>query len=105
VKRGEGEVTQWPRGLTGYVPKGPPDATPSPDEDRTENRLLLAARLLAVVRSSGENVDEEVRDLSAAESAHRRGDVREAALRLDRVLASLDARRARAAPGRDTDTP
>ena len=92
VKRGEGEVTQWPRGLTGYVPSGPDDETPSPEEDRTGNRLRLAARLLSVLRSQGRNVDREVRELTDAESAYTRGDRTRATRLVDQLFADLDER-------------
>jgi hypothetical protein len=90
VRRGEGEVTQWPRGLTGYVPSGPEDDVPSPDEDRLTNRVRLAARLLAVRRDQGRDVDALVRQLVDAESALRAGDRARATVLLDGVLAGLE---------------
>jgi hypothetical protein len=90
VRRGEGEVTQWPRGLEGYVPKGPADETPSPEEDRTLNRIRLASRLVALLASQGRVVDEEMAALREAESAYRAGDRRAAASRVDSLLALLD---------------
>ena len=93
VVRGDGEVTQWPRGLSGYVAKGPEDETPSPEEDRTGNRLRLAARLLSVLRSQGRDVDREVRELTAAERAYADGDKATATRRVDRLFADLDERR------------
>jgi len=98
VRRGEGEVTQWPRGLTGYVATGPEDAVPSAEEDRTTNRLLLAARLLGLLRSQGRDVERELGALRAAEGALARGDRVDAARRIDRLLAELDA------PAGPTDT-
>ena len=92
VRRGEGEVTQWPRGLTGYVPSGPDDDVPSPEEDRLTNRMRLAARLIAVLRGQGQEVDDVVRELADAESALRAGDRARATARLDQVLAELDRR-------------
>lgn len=92
VRRGEGEVTEWPRGLTGYVPSGPADATPSPDEDRTKNRLALAARLLALLRSQGRDVEGELAALRDAEAEYERGHPKEAAIAVDRLLAGLDDR-------------
>ena len=102
VRRGEGEVTQWPRGLAGYVPSGPDDATPSPEEDRTRNRLRLAARLLAVMRSQGRDVDREVRELTEAEAAFARGEAHRATRLVDQLFADLDARPRPAGPGTDT---
>ncbi len=83
-------MTQWPRGVTGYVPSGPDDDVPSPEEDRLANRVRLAARLLAVLRGQGRDVDGIVRRLAEAESALRSGDRDRAALLLDRVLSELD---------------
>lgn len=94
VRRGEGEVTQWPRGLTGYVPSGPEDDVPSAEEDRLTNRMRLAARLIAVLRGQGQDVDKIVRELADAESALRAGDRTLATARLDAVLAELDRRSA-----------
>lgn len=93
VERGEGEVTQWPRGLTGYVASGPEDATPDPEEDRTGNRLRLAARLLALWRSEGHDVEREVRELAGAQHAYDSGDKVAATRRVDRLFAELDQRR------------
>jgi len=97
VHRGEGEVTEWPRGLASYVPAGPDDAEPSPDEDRLANRIQLAARLLALRRAAGETMDPVFAELRAAERALRAGDRATATDRLDRVLVALDA--AAEAPG------
>ena len=92
VKRGEGEITQWPKGLVGYVPSGPEDEVPSPDEDRTGNRLKLAGRLLAVLRSQGRDVEREVRELTEAESAFSRGDRARATRLVDQLFRDLDER-------------
>jgi hypothetical protein len=92
VARGEGEVTQWPRGLVDYVPKDTPETPPSLEEDRTRNRLLLAARLLSLLRSRGENVDREVVDLARAERAFAEGDRRRATELVERLLGELDRR-------------
>jgi hypothetical protein len=89
VHRGEGEVTQWPRGLVAYVPSGPEDGVPSPDEDRVANRVHLAARLLALRRARGEPVDLEIGRLRAAQAALSAGDRVRALELLDRVLAAL----------------
>jgi hypothetical protein len=95
VERGEGEVTQWPRGLSGYVSSGPLDEPPSPEEDRTGNRVRLAARLLAVLRSQGRDVDREVRELAAAEAAYVRGEKGRATRLVDQLFADLDTRHRR----------
>ena len=93
IRRGEGEVTSWPRGLVDYLPSGPDDALPSPDEDRTRNRLLLAGRLLAVIRADGTEVDRELLALATAERVLASGDRRSAAELVDRLLRDLDALR------------
>lgn len=106
MKRGEGEVSQWPRGLAGYVASGPEDGTPSPEEDRTGNRLRLAARLLAVLRAQGRDVDREVRELTDAEAAYRRGEAARATRLVEQLFSDLDLRPPpNAAPPRTTDTP
>ena len=93
IRRGEGEVTSWPRGLVDYLPSGPDEELPSPDEDRTRNRLLLAGRLLAVIRSGGAEVDRELLALARAERVLASGDRRSAAELVDRLLRDLDALR------------
>ncbi len=98
VARGEGEVTQWPRGVVGYVPSGPADDVPSPDEDRVANRLTIAARLIAVLRSQGRPVDDLVAELATAERTLAAGDRIGAAARTDRLLARLDSRSDEASP-------
>ena len=98
VRRGEGEVTDWPRGLLHYTPSGPPDGTPDPEEDRTRNRLRLAGRLIAVLRSGGQDVERELRDLRAAQAAFDAGDRPDARERVERLLGVLE-RRERARDG------
>ena len=84
-------MTEWPRGLVGYVPSGGPERAPSPEEDRDRNRLQLAARLLAVLRSEGRSVEGPLARLREAEHAFRSGD-REVGRRLvDQVLAEVEA--------------
>lgn len=102
VRRGEGEVTEWPRGLLEYVPKGPPDATPAADEDRTRNRLLLAARLLGILRSRGEDVDRELASLARAERVMKADDPIGAAREVETLLADLDRRTRPLPPGGNT---
>jgi hypothetical protein len=74
------------------VPSGPPDATPSPDEDRLANRLELAARLLALLRSHGLDVDAEAARLRAARAAFASGDRAGATERTESLLADLGER-------------
>lgn len=90
VRRGEGEVTEWPRGLVDYVPNGDPGGPPSPEEDRDLNRLRLASRLLGFARAEGFAVDGAVRRLNEADRAFRDGD-RAAGRRLvDEVVAEVE---------------
>jgi hypothetical protein len=102
VRRGEGEVTQWPRGWVDYVPAGPPDRTPSPDDDRTANRLALVARILALLRARGDDVEREVAELREAEALLARGDRTQAGTRVDRLLAALDERAPDVPPAAET---
>jgi hypothetical protein len=92
TRRGEGEVTQWPRGLVDYTPKNVPDDLPSPEEDRTGNRIRLAARLLALLRSQGRDVTREILDLAAAERAYTAGRHVEATRRVEQLLGELARR-------------
>jgi len=98
VRRGEGEVTQWPRGLVDYVAKGPEDAEPSVEEDRTANRLRLAGRLLSILASEGREVPAEIERLRTAEAAFAEGDRARAARLVDALFADLDAIRASRVP-------
>ncbi len=92
VERGEGEVTQWPKGLVSYVPAHGPEGTAPADEDRTANRLALAARLLGLLRASGENVDREIADLQEAERALAAKDRARATALVDALLGRIRAR-------------
>jgi hypothetical protein len=88
-RRGEGEVTQWPRGLLEYTTKGALDAAPDPEEDRTGNRIRIAARLIGVLRSQGQDVQSDLEALQAAERAYRAGRRAEATERIERLLGRL----------------
>lgn len=83
-------MTSWPRGLLSYVPSGPDDATPSADEDRTANRLALAARLVSVQRSRGAEMAGPIRELRAAQAAYAAHDRARAAELVDRLLGELE---------------
>jgi hypothetical protein len=100
VRRGESEVTQWPRGLVDYVPAGAEEEEPSPEEDRTGNRLRLAARLIGLLRARGDPVDGELSALAEAQReyvAHRTARATEL---VEELLGQLDVRsRAPARPG------
>ncbi|MEM0129058.1 MAG: hypothetical protein QXG65_02680 [Thermoplasmata archaeon] len=91
VRRDEGEVTNWPRGLAGYVPRpeAPDQGPPGAEEDRVAQRIVLACRLTALARSAGRDDpgwDEEIR---RAREAYARGDRKEARARTEAVLARL----------------
>lgn len=92
VARGEGEVTEWPRGLLSYVPRGTDEREPSREENRTANRLVLAARLLGILRSRGEDVDRELACLHAAERAYDRKDHERATELVEQLLGDLESR-------------
>jgi len=91
VRRGEGEVTEWPRGLVDYTPTGAPDAAPSPDEDRDLNRLRIASRLLSLARSRGLSVDRAVVRLRDADRALQKGDRRVGRQLVDGVIDEVEA--------------
>jgi hypothetical protein len=90
VHRGEGEVTEWPRGLVDYVPSGAPENAPSPDEDRDLNRLRLASRLLGFARSQGYPVERAIGRLREADRAFRAGDRANARRIVDDVLSEVE---------------
>lgn len=91
VRRGEGEVTEWPRGLVDYLPSGAPEQAPSPDEDRDRNRLNLAARLLSFARAHGRSVDGWVSRLRQADRAFREGDRATGRRIVDDVITEVEA--------------
>jgi hypothetical protein len=95
VRRGEGEVTEWPRGLVSYVARGPVDATPDPEEDRLVNRARLAGRLIALLDARGHPTAGAVAELRRVDAELRDGDRASAAQRLDRLLGELDRRAGR----------
>lgn len=89
VRRGEGEVTQWPKGVVGYVPVGPVDPGSSSEGDRLENRIELAARLIALLRAPDRGMEAEIRQLEGAREAVAAGDRGAAGERVERLLAQL----------------
>jgi len=91
VRRGEGEVTEWPRGLVDYTPSGPVDGVPSPEEDRDLNRLRLASRLLGFARADGIAVDDAVRRLHRADRAFREGDRATGRRLVDEVIDEVES--------------
>jgi hypothetical protein len=101
TRRGEGEVTDWPRGLAGYTTTGPPDATPEAEEDRTLNRLRLAARLLGLLRAEGVETAALAAELAAVERLRAGGSRAEAARRVELLLARIDEAHAARPKGHD----
>ena len=90
VRRGAGEVSQWPRGLVEYVTRGPVDeGAPSEDEDRTAQRLHLASRLIVVLRARGVDVAPYVERLRRADRAYRDGDRSQASRLVDDLIGGL----------------
>jgi len=73
---------------------------PSPEEDRTGNRIRLAARLLSLLRSQGREVTRELADLTAAERAYAAGRSEEATRRVEQLLGELGRRPVKGAPDR-----
>lgn len=93
VRRGEGEVSQWPRGLVEYVTRGPEDeGLPPEEEDRTAQRLHLASRLISVLRARGIEVAPFVARLRDADAVYRSGDRGGAMRRVDELLGDLGDR-------------
>lgn len=90
MRRGEGEVTEWPRGLVDYLPSGAPDETPSPDEDRDLNRLRLASRLLGFARAQGLAVEPSVARLREADRAFKEGDRAKGRRIVDEVVSEVE---------------
>lgn len=91
----EPELSEFPRGLVGYVPRGARGAPTAREEEPVANRLLLVNRLLQVRRAQGHDVDRLLPRLQEAEAAYARGD-RLAARRLgDLVLGELERMGAR----------
>ncbi len=91
----ESELTEFPRGLVGYVPTGGRGRPAGDEEDPVANRLRLIERLLEVRRREGRDVAPWVRTLREAFQALRAGDRGRARRLGNEVHAALDA----AAPG------
>jgi hypothetical protein len=78
----EQELTEIPRGLVGYTPKGDRGAPPGPEEEPLANRLRLLVRLAALRQASGHDVGAALAGLARAQAAYAAG---------DRVLARREA--------------
>ena len=97
VRRDQGEVHQWPRGLVAYVPAGPPDAGPPPEEEeRTAQRLRLATRLIDLLRAHGVSDPSWLGRLQEAERAYRAEERSRASQLIDALLGVLGERADRA---------
>ena len=100
VRRDEGEVTSWPRGLASYTPAEQPDGgPPSEEEDRVAQRIHLAARLIALLAVEGRHEAEWDGELARARAAYRRGDREEARRRTEELLGALSAAADAIGPG------
>ena len=88
--RPEPPLTEWPRGLVGYVPLGPEGGPPDREEEPIANRLLLIHRLLEVRRRSGWDVTSLYPLLAEAEAAYRSHDLQRARALGDEVHRRLE---------------
>jgi hypothetical protein len=94
----EPELLQFPRGLIAYD-AGSDRGVPTPeDEEPVGNRLKIVERLLAVAAREGVEVADLQQELSAARMQNVDGDWRSARDRGERILDTLDRRRAARAP-------
>jgi hypothetical protein len=92
---GEPELSEFPRGLVGYVAKGDRGHPTRDDEEPLANRIRLVARLIEVRRSEGRDVEEWVRALGEAQRAYTEGDRPTARHRCDAVLREVETETAR----------
>ncbi|MHB1435298.1 MAG: hypothetical protein ACYCPN_02480 [Thermoplasmata archaeon] len=89
VRRGEGEVRDWPRGLVAYVPATPDSVDRDPEEDRGTNRQRLALRLLDLQARAGGSVDRARARLGRAARLRTEGRSAEADAEVEAVLGEL----------------
>jgi hypothetical protein len=87
----ETELVEFPRGLVGYVSRGPRGAAPPREEEPLANRMLLVERLWHVRRADGYSVESLLPALREAEAAYRDGDRERARRLIDRVHAALES--------------
>lgn len=73
-ERAESELTEFPRGLIGYVPRGDPGVPRTDEEDPLANRIRLLARLADVAALGASELEAARGELRAAEAALRGGD-------------------------------
>lgn len=89
----ERALSEWPRGLVGYVPEGDAGVAPDRSEEPVANRLLLVQHLLAFRRSQGWSVEALIPRLQQAELAYQRGERSRARRITDEVHAELERAR------------
>lgn len=89
--REESELTEFPRGLVGYVPKGDRGAPVPPEEEPLEQRRRLVLRLADLVELSPPDRARVESDLARAERALARGDRREAKRTIDEAHALVES--------------
>ena len=87
---GEPELSEFPRGLVGYVPIGDRGHATPLEEDPLSNRLLLVGRLRDVVAAEGRDVAEAGELLRQARAAFDAGDRLAARGLVDRAHALLE---------------
>lgn len=91
VDEEEAELSEFPRGLVGYVPTGSRGSPTPREEEPLSNRMLLVHRLWEVRRAQRREVDPLLPALREAEAAYAAGDRTRARRLIDRVHADLEA--------------
>ncbi len=89
IRRGEGEVRDWPRGLVAYVPRTPDSTSPDPEEDRGTNRQRLALRLLDLEDRAGGSTGDARSRLYRAARLRTQGRTADADAEVEAVLGDL----------------
>jgi len=89
IRRGDGEVRDWPRGLLAYVATTPERPNLDPEEDRGQNRQRLALRLLDLWEREGNDVEPARERLRRAAGRRERGERAAADAEVEDVLGEL----------------
>ncbi len=92
ARRGESELTEFPRNLIAYVPRGDPGNPPGPEEDPLRNRHRLVLRLADLTPVPPADRERALRELTAAGADLARGDRRSARRRIDEAHRLLEPR-------------
>lgn len=87
----EPELTELPRGLVGYVPKGGAGVPISEDEDPLRNRLILLGRIATILARGGRDCTGAIQELTEADAALGRGERGEARARGTAAQVLLEA--------------